>query len=133
MRTTLAYALTALGFLLAAVPAFAHHSFAAEFDVMKPVTLVGTVTKIEWTNPHAWFYIDVTDESGRIANWGWELGSPNGLSRFGWTRNSLKVGDLVTVEGSRSRDRSNTANARTVMLNSTGQRLFAASSQTSGQ
>ena len=133
MRTTLACAATALGFLLAAVPAFAHHSFAAEFDVGKPVRLVGTVTKIEWTNPHAWFYIDVTDESGRIANWGWELGSPNGLIKAGWTRNSLKVGDLVTVEGSRSRDGGNIANARTVVLNSTGQRLFAASSQTSGQ
>jgi len=133
MRTTLACAVTALGFLLAAVPAFAHHSFAAEFDVGKPVRLVGTVTKIEWTNPHAWFYIDVTDESGRTANWGWELGSPNGLIRSGWTRNSLKVGDLVTVEGSRSRDGGNTANARTVVLNSSGQRLFAASSQSSGQ
>ena len=133
MRTTIACSVTAFAFLLAAVPAFAHHSFAAEFDVMKPVRLVGTVTKIEWTNPHAWFYIDVTDESGRIANWGWELGSPNGLMKAGWTRSSLKVGDLVTVEGSRSRDGGNTANARTVMLNSNGQKLFAASSQTSGQ
>ncbi len=133
MRTTLAVAATAFGLVLAAVPTFAHHSFAAEFDAGKTVTLTGAVTKIEWTNPHAWFYIDVTDESGKIANWGWELGSPNGLIRAGWTRNSLKVGTVVTVEGSRSRDGGNTANARIVILNSTGQKLFAASSQGPGR
>ena len=113
----------------AAAPGYAHHSFAAEFDADKPVKLVGTVTKVEWTNPHAWFYIDVTDDSGKVANWGWELGSPTSLVRLGWTRNSLKVGAVITVEGSRSRDGSNTANARSITLNSTGQKLFGASSQ----
>ena len=133
MRTTFAVALIGISLIAAAVPIAAHHSFAAEFDSDKSVKLVGTVTKIEWTNPHAWFYIDVTDESGKTANWGWELGSPNGLLRAGWTRNSLKVGAVVTAEGSRARDGGNTANARAVTLNSTGQKLFAASSQPPAQ
>jgi len=117
------------GSMAAAAPGYAHHSFAAEFDADKPVKLVGTVTKVEWTNPHAWFYIDVMDQSGKVANWGWELGSPTSLVRLGWTRNSLKIGTVVTVEGSRSRDGSTTANARSITLNSTGQKLFGASSQ----
>jgi hypothetical protein len=128
MRRMLA-AFTLVGLAAGAAPGYAHHSFAAEFDADKPVTLVGTVTKVEWTNPHAWFYIDVQDDSGKVANWGWELGSPTSLVRLGWSRNSLKVGTVVTVEGSRSRDGSNTANARTITLTSTGQRLFGASSQ----
>jgi hypothetical protein len=88
------------GFLLAlaAVPALAHHSFAAEYDSTKPVTLKGAVTKMEWQNPHARFYVDVTDEAGKVTNWEFELGSPNGLMRRGWTRNSLKPGDPVTIE-----------------------------------
>ena len=128
MRTPL-FVFTLAASVAAAAPGSAHHSFAAEFDADKPVKLVGTVTKLEWTNPHAWFYIDVTDASGKVANWGWELGSPTSLVRLGWTRNSLKVGTVVTVEGSRSRDGSNTANARAITLNSTGQKLFGASSQ----
>ena len=129
MRNTLATLVGGLGLLLAVVvPAVAHHSFAAEFDADKPVTLTGTVTKVEWTNPHAWFYIDVKDNSGKLTNWGMELGSPNGLMRAGWTRTSMKVGEIVTVDGFRSRDESNIGNAVSVVLASTGQRLFAVSS-----
>ena len=117
--------------LLAAVPVVAHHSFAAEFDAAKPVSLKGLVTKVEWQNPHTFFYIDVTeDATGKVTNWAFEMGSPNGLMRNGWTRNSLKVGDVVSVEGSRARDGSALVNARVVVLASTGKRLFAASSQT---
>jgi len=116
---------------LAVAPAVGHHSFAAEFDASKPLKLSGAVTKVEWSNPHAWFYIDVKGEDGKVTNWGFELGSPNGLMRAGWTRNSMKIGDIVTVEASRAKDGSNNANARAVTLASTGQRLFAASSQTS--
>jgi hypothetical protein len=129
MKSTLAVVVVAAGLLGAAKPIVAHHAFAAEFDANKPVKLTGTVTKVDWRNPHTWFFIDVTDETGKVANWGWELGSPNGLLRAGWTRNSMKVGDVVTVEGSAARDGSNLANAQTVTLKSTGQRLFAASSR----
>ena len=128
MKTKLALGTAALGLLLAAVPVMAHHSFAAEFDSNKPIKLTGSVTKIEWMNPHAYFYIDVKDEKGQTANWGLEMGSPNGLMRQGWTRNSMKIGDMVTVEGSAAKDGSNIGNARSVTL-STGTRLFAASSQ----
>src|SRR5262245_51817530 len=86
----------ALGVAAAAVPVLAHHSFAAEFDRSKPITLKGTVTKVEWANPHARFYIDVKDDSGKVNNWDLELASPNGLMRRGWTRNSLKIGEGVS-------------------------------------
>jgi hypothetical protein len=129
MRTKLAILLAGAGLLLAARPLVAHHAFAAEFDANKPVKLTGTVTRVDWRNPHAWFYIDVKDETGKVTNWGWELGSPNGLLRAGWTRNSMKIGDVITVEGSRARDGSNIANAQSVVMESTGQRLFAASSR----
>jgi hypothetical protein len=129
MKTTLAVVVAAAGFLLAARPIVAHHAFSAEFDANKPVSLTGTVTKVEWTNPHAWFYIDVADATGQVTKWALELGGPNTLIRAGWTRNSMKIGDIVTVDGSRAKDGSPIANAQVVTLKTTGQRLFAASSR----
>ena len=129
MRARLAVFVAGLGLLLSAKTALAHHSFAAEFDAKKPFVLTGTVTKLEWANPHAWFYVDVKDDNGKVTNWGFEMGGPNALMRAGWTRNSMKPGDVVTVEGSRARDGSNNGNVKAVTLTSTGQRLFAASSQ----
>ncbi|HEV8346936.1 MAG TPA: DUF6152 family protein [Vicinamibacterales bacterium] len=130
MRTKIAAFVAAAGFVLATASAIAHHSFAAEFDANQPVNLKGTVTKIEWMNPHTYFYLDVAEPDGSVINWGMEMGSPNGLMRQGWTRNTLKVGDIVSVEGSRAKDKSHVGNARVVILAATGKRLFAASSQT---
>jgi len=103
-----------LGILVA--PAWAHHSFAAEYDDTKPVTLKGTVTKVEWVNPHVRFYVDVKDGSGNVANWEFEFGAPNILLRKGMGRNAVKVGDVVTVDGWRAKDGSNLADARTIAL-----------------
>jgi len=131
MRTRLTVAVAGLaGLLMTAVPVVAHHSFAAEYDASKPIKLTGTVTKIEWTNPHCYFYIDVKTESGKIENWALELGNPNALLRNGWTPKSVKIGDEVNVEGTRAKDGSLLGNARSMVLMSTGQRLFAGSSQT---
>jgi len=125
-----AFVIAGFALLLAARPIVAHHSFAAEFDASKPFKMTGTVTKVEWMNPHTYFYIDVADEkTAKVTNWGMEMGSPNGLMRAGWTRNTMKVGDKVTVEGSLAKDGSHTGNARAVTLAESGQRLFAASSQ----
>lgn len=118
-----------IGLLIVSVPLVAHHSFSAEFDANRTVALTGLVTKVEWKNPHVWFFIDVTDDAGEVTNWGWEMGSPNGLMRRGWTRNSMGVGDIVSVEGTGATDGSDRANARIVILDKTGERLFAASSQ----
>ena len=114
-------------FSLMAIPSLAHHAFVAQFDADKPIKLVGKVTSIEWQNPHAWFYIDVEDDDGNVASWGLELASPNLLVRNGWTRSSLKVGDIVTVEGFHARDGSNTGNAQAVTLKETGRNLFTGS------
>ena len=123
-----AFALAAvLGLTLAAIPVVAHHSFAAQFDRNKPATLTGPVTKIEWINPHARFFMDAKDANGKLANWEIELTSTAGLLRRGWTRNSLKIGETVTVNGSLAKDGSNVANATTVTL-SDGKRVFAGSS-----
>jgi Family of unknown function (DUF6152) len=134
MRSALAILVVALALHATARPLDAHHSFAAEFDASRPFKLTGMVTKIEWQNPHTFFYIDVTDEAtGKVTNWGMEMGSPNGLMRNGWTRNTLKIGDIVSVEGSLSRDSKPIGNARVVILTATGKRLFAASSQENTQ
>ena|SRR5438105_2219931 len=106
----------AFGLLVAVEPLIAHHAFAGMFDVKKPVTLKGTVTRLEWANPHIYFYVDVKDDSGKVANWMIEGGSPNGLYRSGWTKNSLKPGMEVTVEGFAAKDGSNTANMTIVSL-----------------
>jgi hypothetical protein len=112
--------------LAAAAPVLAHHSFAAQYDASKPVTLTGIVTKVEWTNPHARFYIDVDGQE-----WNLELASPNYLKRAGWSSTSLKKGDQVTVEGSLARSGANMANARTVTLPD-GKRVFARSAADGG-
>jgi hypothetical protein len=108
--------------------ASAHHSFAAEFDAAKPLKLTGTVTKVQWRNPHTYFFIDVKGEDGQIHNWAMELGSPNVLMRRGWTRDSLKNGDKVTVEGARARDNSYKGNASAVVM-ADGKRLFNGSAE----
>jgi hypothetical protein len=116
--------------LVAAAPAVAHHAFATEFDAKKPVTVKGVVTKIEWTNPHVWFYINVKNaDSGLIENWGFEMGGPNALRNSGWNRETMKIGDEVIVEGSLAKNGSKNVNAKSVTMASTGQRLGAASSQ----
>ena len=98
----------------ALLPALAHHSFVAEYDGSKSLTLTGTVKKLEWTNPHARFYIDVKDASGAMVSWELELGSPNTLIRYAWKRDTMKIGDTVTVEGYLAKDGSKMANAKTV-------------------
>jgi len=118
-----------LSILLCGASAFAHHSFSAEYDSKKPVTLKGTVTKVDWMNPHVYFYLDVEDEGGNVASWALEMGPPNGLQRAGWTRNTMKVGDVVVVEGTLAKDGAKQANARSVTMAGTGKRLGAASSE----
>jgi hypothetical protein len=112
-----------LGFL---APLQAHHSFAAEYDRDKGITLTGTVTKVEWTNPHVYFYIDAKDQDGKVTNWAIELGNPAGLVRRGWKKEALTIGGTVTIVGSLARNGSSRANASTVTLD--GKRLFAGSS-----
>lgn len=127
MRSTLAVFVAGAGLLVtASLPLAAHHSFAAEFDSAKAVTLQGTVTKLDWMNPHIWIYLDTKDDSGTVAHWQCEGGPPNTLTRNGWSRDSLKVGDQVTVDGFRSKDGTNTCNARSVKLPS-GKSVFAGS------
>jgi hypothetical protein len=120
--------LVALTLFSAAAPLLAHHSFAAEFDGTKRIELTGVVTKVEWTNPHVWFYINVKDEpTGKVVNWAAEMGSPNSLMRSGWTRNTMQVGMVVTLNGSLSKDGSNRLNTNSVFVD--GKKLGAASSE----
>jgi hypothetical protein len=119
-----------LGLVLpaSAAPLVAHHSFAAEFDATKRVQLTGVVTKVEWTNPHVCFYVNVKDEAtGKLVNWGAEMGSPNALNRTGWTRNTIKIGMVVTFNGALAKDGSNRVNTNTVLVD--GKKLGAASSE----
>ncbi|HTR39037.1 MAG TPA: DUF6152 family protein [Bryobacteraceae bacterium] len=116
-----------LGLVLTSSAAYAHHSFAAEFDSDKPVQVTGTVTKVEWTNPHVRFYIDVKNDQGEVVNWNIELGPPLILRHLGWRQDSLKIGDQVTVDGYPAKDHSNMANAKKVTL-ADGRNVFAGSS-----
>jgi hypothetical protein len=116
-----------LSFLLAAAPALAHHSFAAEYDSKKPVELKGTLISLDWVNPHAWIHMEVKDENGKATQWDCELNSPNILIRNGWRRDSLKPGDAIVVTGAAAKDGSNVANARTVKT-ADGTKVFNAGS-----
>ena len=131
--TALSLAALVFGTTLAVAPLAAHHSFSAEYDSKKQVTLKGIVTKVEWMNPHVYFYLDVKDDSGNITNWALEMGPPNGLERSGWTRNTMKVGDEVIVEGTLAKDGAKQANARSVTMAATGKKLGAASSERGNQ
>jgi uncharacterized protein DUF6152 len=124
------FALTLIVAAALTTPLWAHHSFAAEYDSKQPVNLKGAVTKVEWMNPHVYFYIDVKDEqSGKITNWAFEMGAPAVIQRNGWTRNSMKIGDLVIVEGTRAKSGAPHGNARSVTMASTGKKLGAGSSE----
>lgn len=121
------YLLLGAGLVVAsALPIYAHHSFAAEFDATKQVTLNGAVTKLEWMNPHIWLYLDVKADAG-LQHWQCEGGAPNTLTRNGWSKDSLKSGDLVTIEGFLAKDGSKTCNMRVVKLPD-GRNVFAGSS-----
>lgn len=132
MKKIIGTALLALtAYLLAvAMPADAHHSFPAQYDSSKPIMLTGKVTKVEWTNPHIFIYIDVPDEqTGETVNWALEMGGPNALLRLGWKRDSIKVDDMITVEGSLARDGSPLANATSITMTDTGKKMLAGSSR----
>src|SRR2546425_7989256 len=119
-----------VGLMVAATPVAAHRSFAAEFDAAQPITIRGKVTKISWTNPHVWVYLNVADEkTGKVENWGFEMGAPQQVRARGWDRDTLKTGDELFVEGSRARDGSSRMNARNVTWAATGKKLGAASSE----
>jgi hypothetical protein len=129
-RTVAVFALALIVAVAIALPAWAHHSFSAQYDSTKPVNLKGAVTKIEWNNPHVYFYIDVKDEqTGKVANWAFEMGAPAVIQRNGWTRNTMKIGDIVIVSGTRAKNGANHGNARSVTMASTGKRLGAGSSE----
>ena len=129
MRAKLSVAVLGVGLLLAAVPLAAHHSFAAEYDAQKAVKFTGTVTTMEWINPHAWIHIDVKKPDGKVESWMIEAGAPNALLRRGFTKASLPVGTVITVEGYQAKDGANRANGRDITYQD-GKKLFVGSSGT---
>ena len=135
-KMIVASAMLTAGMLVGIGTASAHHSFAAEFDSNKKVSLNGVVTKVEWTNPHVWIYFNVKDDAGKVTNWGAEMGPPHGLQGGGWRRNTLEIGSVITVDGFMAKNGTSRMNARTVTLASTGGRpgakLDASSSINSG-
>jgi hypothetical protein len=131
MKANLLNVIAVLCPFLSAVPLLAHHSFSAEYDQKQPVSFKGSVTKLEWMNPHVYFYVDVTDADGKAAHWACEAGNPNALARRGWRRDSLKAGDQITVEGYRAKDGTFTMNARSITL-ANGSKVFATSSDDGG-
>jgi hypothetical protein len=133
-RNTLAVLALGFGLLIGSRPVVGHHSFSAEFDSAKQVEKRGFVTKVDWTNPHVWFYINVKDEkTGKIVNWGFEMGPPHGLQARGWTRDLMKIGDEVIVTGSAAKNGSTRGNARSVILAKTGKTYGTASSEETQQ
>ncbi|HXP88725.1 MAG TPA: DUF6152 family protein [Bryobacteraceae bacterium] len=117
--------------LLVSLPLLAHHSFAAEYDQKQPLTIKGVVTKLDWMNPHVYFYVDSTDSDGKVTHWACEAGNPNALARRGWKKDSLKAGDRVTIQAFRAKDASNTVNARSIVLTD-GKKIFAGSADDGG-
>jgi hypothetical protein len=129
MRTKLLFVTVSLGAFLATAPAFAHHAFAAEYDALKPINLKGTLTKLEWSNPHAWLHVDVKDDQGKVVSWAIEFGSPNALLRRGLRKTDFPEGLQVVISGYRAKNGSPTVNATTVKLPD-GRDLFTGSSGT---
>lgn len=127
MRTKLCVIVAVAGLLALVAPAVAHHSFAAEFDADRPVTVKGTVTKMDWVNPHSWIYVDVKDDSGKVVNWRFEMGPPNALLRMGWRKDSVPFGTSVEIQGYRAKSGEPVANAKQVKLPD-GRELFSGGS-----
>ena len=125
------FLLSAAILMTASLPLSAHHSFAAEYDQKQPITLQGVVTKLDWMNPHVYFYVDVTDSGGKVTHWACEAGNPNALARRGWKKDSLKAGDQVTIQAFRAKDASNTVNARSIVL-ADGKKIFAGAADDGG-
>ncbi len=128
MKTTLSLILCTAALFLGSEPAQAHHSFSAEFDIEQPISLTGRVTRMQWSNPHGWIYIDVDNEDGSVTNWALETSAANNLIRRGWKREDLPAGTTIVVEGFRARNGSPTANIRGIQLED-GRRLFSGNAE----